>query len=144
MRAHSWPLLEQAHHFELGCVLNSAAIDLIEPARVGDLAVQHAGLWECDLADNSLVWSGGVFDIFGLPRGTPVSRKEAIGFYSEASRAAMERLRSFSIRKKCGFTLDVEVRAAVGERRWVRLIGAPVCDPESGRVMRLHGLKVII
>lgn len=144
MRGHSWPLLDQGNHFELGCILNSAAIDLIEPAAVGELAVQHAGLWECDLADDSLTWSGGVFDIFGLPRGIAVSRKEALGFYSEGSRSAMERLRSFAIRKKCGFTLDVEIRLALGESRRMRLIGAPVCDPESGAVTRLHGLKLII
>ena len=140
----SWPLVEQAKHFELGCILSSAAIDLIEPPAVGTLAVQHAGLWECDLSNNSLIWSGGVFDIFGLPRGVRISREETLGFYSEASRVAMERLRSFGIRNKCGFALDVEIAPALGECRSMRLIGAPVCDPETGRVMRLHGLKLII
>jgi hypothetical protein len=144
MVARSWPLLEQHRHFELGCILSSAVIDAIEPGAVGALAVHHAGLWECDLADNKLVWSGGVFDMFGLPRGTAVSREEAIGFYCEASRSAMERLRAHAIRWRCGFTIDVEIGPAVGERRWIRLIGAPVCDPESGRVARLHGLKLIV
>ena len=144
MRGLSWPLVDQANHFELGCILNSAAIDLIEPRAVGALAVQHAGLWECNLADNSLVWSGGVFDIFGLPRGANVSREDTVGFYCEPSRATMERLRDYAIRNKCGFTIDVEIAPAVGERRSMRLIGAPICDPESGRVMRLHGLKLII
>jgi hypothetical protein len=144
MRGHSWPLAEQPEHFELGCILSSAAIDLVDPADVGTLSVRHAGLWECDLSDNSLIWSGGVFDIFGLQRGTRVSREETIGFYSEHSRAAMERLRAHAIRHKCGFTLDAEIAPATGERRRMRLIGAPVCDPETGRVMRLHGLKLII
>ena len=144
MRGNRWPLLEQPKHFELGCILSCAVIDAIEPDSVGALAVRHAGLWECDLADNSLIWSGGVFDIFGLQRGTRVSREETIGFYSEHSRAAMERLRAHAIRHKCGFTLDAEIAPATGERRRMRLIGAPVCDPETGRVMRLHGLKLII
>jgi hypothetical protein len=144
MPGHSWPLAEQPEHFELGCILSSAAIDLVEPVAVGTLSVQHAGLWECNLADNSLVWSGGVFDIFGLPRGAVVSREEAVRFYAEDSRAAMERLRSHAIRARCGFTIDVEITPAVGTRRSMRLIGAPVCDPESGEVMRLHGLKLII
>ena len=144
MRGNRWPLLEQPKHFELGCILSCAVIDAIAPDSVGALAVRHAGLWECDLADNSLIWSGGVFDIFGLQRGTRVSREETIGFYSEHSRAAMERLRAHAIRHKCGFTLDAEIAPATGERRRMRLIGAPVCDPETGRVMRLHGLKLII
>jgi hypothetical protein len=144
MRGHSWPLAEQPEHFELGCILSCAVIDAIAPDSVGALAVRHAGLWECDLADNSLIWSGGVFDIFGLQRGTRDSREETIGFYSEHSRAAMERLRAHAIRHKCGFTLDAEIAPATGDQRRMRLIGAPVCDPETGRVMRLHGLKLII
>lgn len=144
MNRQCWPLLDQAKHFELGSILNSAVIDAIAPESVGALAVQHAGLWECDLADASLIWSGGVFDIFGLPRGAQVSRREAVGFYSEHSRAAMERLRAYAIRYKCGFTLDAEIVPASGGRRWMRLIGSAACDPETQQVLRLHGLKLII
>jgi hypothetical protein len=140
---HSWPIFEQARHFDLGCVLSCAVTDIIEPAQVGALGVHHAGLWECDLLDNSLTWSGGVFDIFGLPRGARISRDEAVAFYSEESRAAMERLRGHAIKHQRGFTLDVEINPAIGgRRRRMRLIGAPVC--EGGRAVRLHGLKLIV
>jgi PAS domain-containing protein len=115
---------------------------MIDPNEVGGLGLHHAGCWECDLSDNSLIWSGGVYDIFGLSRGVPISREESVAFYCEESRAKMERLRSYSIRHKRGFTLDVEIRAAVGEVRWVRLIAAPVCKDNSAT--RLHGLKLIV
>ena len=138
----SWPLWERPRHFELGHVLNCAVTDIIQPAEVGGLNVHHAGCWECDLSDNSLTWSGGVYDIFGLPRDLDISREGAIGYYSEDSRAKMERLRAHSIKHRRGFTLDIEVRSAVGENRWVRLIAAPVCV--AGRTVRLHGLKLII
>ena len=140
--SHSWPLWEQPRHFELGHVLSSAVTDMIDPSEVGGLGIHHAGCWECDLSDNSLVWSGGVYDIFGLSRGLRISREECVAFYCEASRAKMERLRSYSIRHKRGFTLDVEIRAAMGESRWIRLIAAPVCRNNSA--IRLHGLKLII
>lgn len=139
---HSWPLWEQPRHFELGHVLSSAVTDAIDPVQVGDLGLHHAGCWQCDLSDDSLVWSGGVYDIFGLPRDVPISRDECLAFYGEASRAKMERLRSYSIRHKRGFTVDVEIRAAVGEARWIRLIAAPVCD--GNRVVSLHGLKLVV
>lgn len=140
---HSWPLFEQERHFDLGCILNCAVIDLVQPRTIGDLGLHHAGCWECDLKDDSLTWSGGVFDIFGLPRGTPITRQETVAYYCEESRARMERLRSYSIKHRRGFTLDVQIRpAAGGKDRWMRLIGVPVC--ESGRVTRLHGLKLII
>ena len=139
---HSWPIFEQARHFDLGCVLSSAVTDIIEPAQVGTLALHHAGLWECDLSDNGLIWSGGVYDIFGLPRNAKISREEIVAFYREESRAAMERLRAHAIKHRRGFTLDVEINSVTDGRRWMRLIGAPVC--EEGRAVRLHGLKLIV
>ena len=139
---HSWPIFEQARHFDLGCVLSSAVTDIIEPAQVGTLGLHHAGLWECDLSDNSLIWSGGVYDIFGLPRNAKIARDEIVALYREESRAAMERLRAHAIKHRRGFTLDVEINSVTDGRRWMRLIGAPVC--EDGRAVRLHGLKLIV
>lgn len=138
----TWPLWEQPMHFDLGHVLNCAVTDLIQPAEVGSLGVHHAGCWECDLSDNSLIWSGGVYDIFGLPRGVPVTREQSLALYCEESRVKMERLRSYSIRHRRGFALDVQIRAATGEMRSMRLIAAPAC--ERDRPVRLHGLKLII
>lgn len=139
---HSWPIFEQARHFELGRVLDCAVTDVIDPARVGELGIHHAGLWECDLSDNSLIWSGGVYDIFGLPRNAKIHRDEIVALYREESRAAMDRLRKHAIKHRRGFTLDVEINPATGGRRCMRLIGAPVC--EEGRAVRLHGLKLIV
>jgi PAS domain-containing protein len=139
---HSWPLWERATHFDLGHVLSSAVTDIIQPAVIGALNLHHAGCWECDLSDNSLTWSGGVYDIFGLPRDTKISREESVAYYLEESRAKMERLRAYSIKHRRGFTLDVEIRAAIGECRRMRLIAAPICAAD--RAVRLHGLKLII
>jgi PAS domain-containing protein len=139
---HSWPLAEQPKRFELGSVLNAAAIDAVLPASVGEIGAHHAGCWECDLADNSLIWSGGVYDLFGLPRGTEATRDAAVRMYSWHSRAKMEALRVHAIRHKRGFTLDIEIRPAIGDERWVRLIAAPVV--ENGKVTKLHGLKIAL
>lgn len=139
---HSWPLLEQSRHFELGLVLSSAVTDMIAPGEIGALGTYHVGCWECELSNNTLCWSGGVHDIFGLPRGAQVTRREALSLYSEHSRAAMERLRAHAIRHGRGFTIDIELLPLVGGNRWVRLIAAPVC--EGGKIVRLHGLKVAI
>jgi hypothetical protein len=138
----SWPISEQSRRFDLGLVLNSAVTDIIGPAQVGALSIHHSGCWECNLTDNSLTWSGGIYDIFGLPRGAPVSRDKAVSFYSEESRASLEKLRSYAIREGRGFTLDVQIRPAVGGTRWVRIIAAPIC--QDGKTVRLHGLKLII
>lgn len=139
----SWPLSDQSCYFDLGHILNSAVVEAIEPLEIGALGAQHAGLWECDLSNGSLIWSGGVYDIFGLERGAIVQRDQALAHYSEDSRAKLERLRAYAIRQKLGFTLDVEIRAAaVGQSRRLRVIGAPVYD--NGIAVRLHGLKVAL
>lgn len=138
----SWLLSEQARHFDLGHVLNCAIADAIAPAEIGSVDLQHAGIWECNLGDNSLVWSGGVYDLFGLERRHLITRNVALSHYSEDSRAKLERLRAHAIRYGLGFTLDVEIRAgAVGEVRQVRIIGAPVY--EEGVAVSLHGLKLL-
>jgi hypothetical protein len=137
---NTWPLWEQPRQFELGRILNSVITDLVDPPQVGILGLHHAGCWECNLKDDSLTWSGGVYDIFGLPRGAPISRDEAVARYCENSRAVMESLRTYAIRHKRGFTIDVEIHAAIGANRWMRLIAAPVCDGD--RVVALHGLKM--
>jgi hypothetical protein len=140
---HSWPLWEQGVHFDLGHVLNCAVTDTIIPATVGALAVHHAGLWECELNDNRLTWSGGVYDMFGLERGAAITRDKILAHFSEDSRAKLESLRAYALRHKRGFTLDVDIHAAaVGEERRIRIIAAPVC--EGGAVVRLHGVKVIV
>ncbi len=139
---HSWPLFECSRHFELGHVLNSSVTDALEPAELGTVGSHHVGVWECDLTDDSLLWSAGVYDIFGLPRFTKISREDVVALYSEKSRAKMQRLRAYAIRHRRGFTLDVEICPFVGGRRWMRLIAAPVLS--ENRAVRLHGLKLII
>jgi PAS domain-containing protein len=80
-----------------------------------------------------------VYDLFGLQRGKPVLRSEALTFYAEPSRAAMEKLRDYALRHRRGFTLDVELRPADGGIRWMRIVGAPVCA--GSRPIRLQGFK---
>lgn len=139
---HSWPLSQQRRQFELGHILNCAVTDAIEPESAGMIGFHHVGCWQCNLPDNSLTWSGGVYDIFGLPRFSGVAREEAVALYSEESRAALDRLRAHAIKYRRGFTLDAEIRPVAGESRWMRLIAAPVC--EDDKVVALRGLKVII
>jgi PAS domain-containing protein len=138
----SWPLHDLARHFDLGYILSSEAIEAVPPATIGALSAHHAGCWECNLADDSLTWSGGVYDIFGLGRNARITRDECVSLYSESSRVILERLRSEAIRNRNGFTLDAEIHTVSGESRWMRLIAAPIF--EDGRVARLQGVKLII
>lgn len=138
----SWPLLERPLQFDLGYVLEAGVDEIASLPHERELARHSVGWWECDLTDNTISWSTRVYDIFGLERGSAVSRDDAAAMYCEGSRAAMERLRAYAIKHRRGFTLDAEIAPVNGERRWMRLIGAPVS--ENGAVVRLQGLKLIL
>lgn len=144
---HSWPLYERDRFFELGRLHLGDTLDPIPD--VVDVAARllpvraRIGQCECDLTDNNrLSWSDEVYDIFGIPRGVAVARAEAVALYAEGARAAMEKLRAYAIRHRRGFTLDVEIKPAQAQRRWMRLIAAPVCVGDE--VVRLQGLKFIV
>jgi PAS domain-containing protein len=138
---HSWPIFGYDGQLDLGQLFGLDALDGHSFASLDDglLAAHGVGRWECDLRDNSLIWTDTVFDLFDLPRARQVSRREAVACYREESRAAMERLRAHAIRHQRGFTFDAEIRAASGKTRWMRLLAAPVCAGD--RVVRLRGLK---
>lgn len=137
---HSWPLFEQHQRFDLGYLLDAPGEALVVPECHPEFLAAHGvGLWDCDLSDNALSWTDGVFDLFGLPHGAALARDEIAALYAEPSRSAMERLRAHAIKHRRGFTLDAEIMPANAPRRWMRLIAAPVCV--GRRVVRLHGIK---
>jgi len=138
----SWLLTEEPREFEFGRVLEAVVTDALEPTGVGMVGPTHAGVWECDLSDCSLIWSGGVYDLFGFPRGAQVSRRDALGRYTGRSFCVLERLRSHSIKYRRGFTLDAEISTTQSETRWVRVIAAPVI--RGGVATHLHGLKILL
>jgi PAS domain-containing protein len=133
-------LFEQQQRFDLGRLLDEPSQARFVPDRHPEFLTAHGiGLWECNLPDNALNWTDGVFDLFGLPRGSVLARDEIAGLYAEPSRAAMERLRAHAIKHRRGFTLDAEIMPVNGPSKWMRLIAAPVCV--GRQVVRLHGIK---
>ena len=131
--SHSWPLHDLHQH--LAPVVLDDRIARDDEA----LAERGLGLWHCDLADNSLNWTGGVHDIFGLDRDMVVPRPLAVSLYAPDSRDAMERLRAYAIRHRRGFTVDVDIRPLNGGECAMRLIAAPIL--QGARVIALHGVK---
>ncbi|MCL6730484.1 hypothetical protein [Sphingomonas hankyongi] len=104
----------------------------------------EAGYWQCDIADHDkLTWSKKVYDLFELPPGTPLEREWAVTRYTELSKAALERVRSYALRCKFGFILDAALEPALepagDESRWIRILAVPIVS--DGRVVGLHGLK---
>ena len=97
------------------------------------------GAWACDLEDDRLSWTAGVYELFGLPTDAVPTRDQAIAMYADESRQALEEARSEAIRTGGSFSVDAQIMRADGARRWVRITGEVVQRP--GRAPVLHGLK---
>ncbi|WP_199093491.1 diguanylate cyclase [Bosea sp. ASV33] len=97
------------------------------------------GAWECNLANESLSWTDGVYDLFGLQRGSTIQRSSILDLYEAGSRSEMNRMRSGIIRNGGAFSLDCRIRTASNERRWMRLIVG--VGHQNGRPLRIFGSK---
>lgn len=95
--------------------------------------------WECDLRDESLRWSPGVYALFGVPRDMPLVRDRIVALYEDDSRHMLEHLRATAIRDGGSFTFEPWIRRLSGERRRM-LLTADVAF-ENGRPSQLYGLK---
>jgi len=95
--------------------------------------------WECDLTNDALRWSPGVFDLFGIPRGTAVDRRDVVEMYVGESRALLDRLRTDAIANCGSFTFDAQIRRSDGALRWIRITADVLC--KKGRAVLLYGTK---
>lgn len=102
-------------------------------------AAAGIGAWACDLADDRLTWTAGIYDIFRLPRGARIDRRETVLFYDAESRADMERLRADAVAFGRGFSLDARMVRDDGSARWMRLTAE--VTRQNGRSVALYGTK---
>ena len=96
------------------------------------------GAWSCDLGTEVLSWTDGVYDLFGIKRGTTLTRAMSLDVYQSQSRSEMDQRRAAAIRSGKGFSLDCQLRTG-GQSRWMRLsVGVTY---EQGRPTRIYGSK---
>ncbi|HEX8059118.1 MAG TPA: sensor domain-containing diguanylate cyclase [Novosphingobium sp.] len=102
-------------------------------------ALLPMGAWSCDLRDDRLTWTGGVFDLFGLSLDKVPERLAVVEMYDEESRELLERSRSHAIRTRSGFSLDASIIRADGAQRWIRITAAT--QHANGYAVALFGMK---
>lgn len=122
-------------------LIRAQAAMLAESRRTFERASTEAGLglWECRLRDEALNWSGGVYDLFEIPRGSSLQRERTLEHYPAASLSVLEAVRSRAIATGTGFRLETEIVTAKGRRRWMRLTATVDC--ERGSAVRIFGMK---
>lgn len=104
-----------------------------------DPLVPLPAAWECDLQTGDVRWSPGVYDLFGLPRGSRVTREQAVAMYTPESQAILEEVRAQAIASLGSFTFDAEIVRPDGSLRRMRLTADVEC--RDGVAVRLYGTK---
>src|SRR5262245_59041639 len=83
---------------------------LSEPDLTGAQEASDSGYWHCDIADHErLTWTDKVYELFGLPAGAPIERDWAVARYSDDSKTALKRIRTFALSRGFGFILDASI-----------------------------------
>ena len=99
-----------------------------------------AGYWHCDIAgEDRLTWSAKVYELFGLPTGSPIVREQIVALYEACSREALQRVRKYALSRAYGFILDAAIEPAASEAQWIRILAVPILAER--RIGALHGLK---
>ncbi|WP_082512816.1 GGDEF domain-containing protein [Methylobacterium sp. Leaf125] len=144
--AQSWrdtaTILTLRHELDAQAALIQRQADaLADLTRVFEEATTEAriGLWQCDLPTESLRWSDGIYDLFEFPHGSAVNRQDTLACYTEEARRHLGAVRSEAIGRRSAFTLDAEIVARRGSRRWIRITGS--VETRAGVPARLFGFK---
>lgn len=133
-------LLRQALHERDGFIAEQARA-LAHSQKIFDRSADAArlGVWQCNLPDNTLEWTDMVYDMFDLPRGSPLDRDTIVKCYAEASLIELSMRRSKAIAERSGFSMDAEIITGKGIRRWIRITATVEC--EQGEPVRIFGIK---
>lgn len=97
------------------------------------------GGWEVNLENNSVLWSDEVYRIHELPIGQKPPLEDAINFYIDEDRSIITDTFNHAIATGEGWDLELRIRTAKGNEKWVRTIGTPQLNAD-GKVISVKGV----
>lgn len=100
--------------------------------------ISKVGFWSLEHPARKVYWSPEVRKIYGLPPDFDPRLTSALSFYPPAAR---KQVIHALLQCETGepFELETEFRDAAGKIKWVRVIGEPEMDAESGVLRRIVG-----
>ncbi|MFC7736973.1 PAS domain S-box protein [Roseomonas sp. GCM10028921] len=96
------------------------------------------GGWEMSLATGRIAWAEEACAVLDLPPGHVSGLREALSFALPEWRAGLRAALKGCVRNGTGFASEVEIVAARGWRKWVRIVGEAERDG-AGRVCGVAG-----
>jgi diguanylate cyclase (GGDEF)-like protein len=79
------------------------------------------GVWEWELVTDRMSWNDGVYEMFGLPPGTPLQRSAMLQMFHDDCRIRLETLWAHIIGQGGSFTLEARIWAEGRGLRWLRI-----------------------
>ena len=98
----------------------------------------NTGTWEWDIEKSITIWSDQTYDIYGLPRGTPVSEIDSFSYFAPDDRERLSKLIQRTVTEKEYYNEDFQFVDANGVKKWVRSIGKPYANSQ-GEVYKVIG-----
>lgn len=95
-------------------------------------AVGNIGLWDCDLSTNKISWSDQIYQIYEVPRGSPMSVERYLNFFEkqeDSVEADIQIKQALQMNKP--FDMQFAIRTGKGNTKWVRTVGQTRIDSKG-------------
>lgn len=99
---------------------------------------RRIGSWTVDTAESVCHWSKETYDIHEEDPTKPISLEDGIKYYVPEHQAEIQSCVERAIAYREPWDVELRIRTAKGNVRWVRAIGEPIF--RDGEVVRLQGL----
>lgn len=110
------------------------SLDLLNS--IQDMA--EIGGWELDTSNGQLFWTKGVYNIYGIPHGTPMDKFDGLSFYAEHDRPRITECVRLCMEEGLAYDQEFDFINQQGEELVVRAMGRPIYD-ENQNIVFLRG-----
>ncbi|MCS3937250.1 PAS domain S-box-containing protein, partial [Salinibacter ruber] len=88
-----------------------------------------AGAWEADLQAGEANWSDRIYEIHEMEPGAEIDLEKGLSFYTPESRERLLEATETLVEEGRPYDLELQIETAEGNRRWIRVAGAPAESP---------------
>jgi PAS domain S-box-containing protein len=109
------------------------------------LALQGAGggVWDWDLVSTIAWWSPEMYELWGMPPGTPMQLENSLTHIHEDDRERVQRETEAAIASRQQFYCEFRLCPPGRSERWIASRGRMICDDE-GNATRMLGISLDI
>ncbi|MDP3671911.1 MAG: EAL domain-containing protein [Telluria sp.] len=100
-------------------------------------ALAHIGAWEFNPVTRTLTWTEEVARIHEIDSSTQVSLASHLGFFDLEGARKLKSALEQALTDGKRYDLELEMKTAKGNRKWVRTVGVPISN--GGHVRKLRG-----